>query len=134
MGYQTLLAEGGVTLAGGQRQRLAIARALVRESAVLVFDEATTALDARLERRIVQNLRCLPATKLVITHRIPAVVDADLIVVMRDGRIVEHGTHASLWAASGEYRRLAQPWFGAEAEMALAPRSPVGTSSHGGRR
>jgi ABC-type bacteriocin/lantibiotic exporter with double-glycine peptidase domain len=121
LGYQTLLAEGGVTLAGGQRQRLAIARALVQESAVLVFDEATTALDAALERRIVQNLRSLPATKLLITHRIPAVVDADLIVVMRDGRIVEQGTHASLWDADGEYRRLAEPWFGAGASPAEAP-------------
>jgi ABC-type bacteriocin/lantibiotic exporter with double-glycine peptidase domain len=123
MGYKTLLTEGGVTLAGGQRQRLAIARALLRDPAVLLLDEATTALDAQLEGDIVQNLRCHPATKLVITHRIPAIVDADLILVMRDGRIVEQGTHASLWSACGEYRSLAEPWFGAG--TGSAPLSPA---------
>jgi ABC-type bacteriocin/lantibiotic exporter with double-glycine peptidase domain len=134
MGYRTRLAEGGVTLAGGQRQRLAIARALVQESAVLVLDEATTALDAALERRIVQNLRGLPATKLVITHRIPAITDADLILVMRDGQVVEEGTHASLWAACGEYRRLAEPWFGVKAPVVSGPRALVGASPQGGDR
>jgi ABC-type multidrug transport system fused ATPase/permease subunit len=127
MGYKTLLTEGGVTLAGGQRQRLAIARALLRDPAVLLLDEATTALDAQLEGDIVQNLRCHPATKLVITHRIPAIVDADLILVMRDGRIVEQGTHASLWRACGEYRSLAEPWFGAG--TGSAPQSPAALSA-----
>jgi ATP-binding cassette subfamily B protein len=134
MGYKTLLTEGGVTLAGGQRQRLTIARALAQDSAVLLFDEATTALDAGLERRIVQNLQRLPATKIVITHRIPAIVDADLILVMRDGRVVESGTHASLWDACGEYRCLAEPWFGVEAGPAPAPLAALGATSRAAAR
>ncbi len=119
---------------GYQTQRLAIARALVQESAVLVLDETTTALDAALERRIVQNLRGLPATKLVITHRIPAITDADLILVMRDGQVVEEGTHASLWTACGEDRRLAEPWFVVKAPVVSAPRALVGASPQGGDR
>ena len=106
MGYETPVAAGGATLSGGQRQRLALARALARRPAILLLDEATSDLDTQTEARITANLAGLRATRIVIAHRLSTVVDADLIVVLEGGRIVESGTHANLLSGGGVYAML----------------------------
>ena len=97
-GYDTQLGERGVTLSGGQRQRLAIARAILADAPVLLLDEATSALDAQNEALVQAALEDVMAgrTSLVIAHRLATVLEADRIIVLEAGRIVEHGTHASL--------------------------------------
>ncbi len=116
-GYDTLLGERGVTLSGGQRQRLAIARAVLRDAPVLLLDEATSALDAENESAVQLALEKVMAgrTTLVIAHRLATVQQADRILVLDNGRIVEEGTHAKLSAAGGLYGRLAKLQFGLEA-------------------
>ena len=106
MGYETRIGECGNSLAGGQRQRLAIARALVSKPRMLLLDEATSQLDAITESRVDQNLNRLGCTRLVIAHRLSSVRNANLIVVMRDGRVVEQGRHSELLAVGGEYSEL----------------------------
>ncbi|MDB4968787.1 MAG: lantibiotic transporter permease/ATP-binding protein [Myxococcales bacterium] len=106
MGYETLLLGGGASLSGGQRQRLALARALVRRPAVLLLDEATSALDAVTERAVQEQLAALRCTRIVIAHRLSTVRDADLVVVMENGCVVERGTHAELMLRRGAYARL----------------------------
>ncbi|HEX7761483.1 MAG TPA: ABC transporter transmembrane domain-containing protein [Caulobacteraceae bacterium] len=116
-GFDTLVGERAKTLSGGQRQRLAIARALVRRSPILLLDEATSALDAENERLVQKAL--LEAmegrTTLVIAHRLATVLEADRIVVMDEGRVVEEGRHAELMAKGGLYAHLAKLQFGEEA-------------------
>lgn len=114
MGYDTRLTDGGSTLSGGQRQRLALARALLRRPELLVLDEATSALDNVTERAIHQGLARLGATVITIAHRLDTVRDADLIVVMEQGRVVEQGTHQGLLARGGAYRRLVEAGASAE--------------------
>jgi ATP-binding cassette subfamily B protein len=116
-GYDTLLGERGVTLSGGERQRLAIARAILKNAPVLLLDEATSALDAENETLVQRALDALMKgrTTLVIAHRLATIVNADRILVMEGGRIVEEGTHASLLAARGLYARLARLQFEAGA-------------------
>jgi len=106
MGYDTLLIDGGASLSGGQRQRVALARALARQPAILLLDEATSALDAVTERAVQTQLAQLPCTRVVIAHRLSTIREADLILVMDDGRVVEQGTHAELLASGGAYARL----------------------------
>jgi len=103
-----VIGERGVTLSGGQKQRTAIARAIVREPRILVLDDALSAIDSHTEREIQDRLRefMKGRTTLVITHRISAITDADLILVLDEGRVVEQGTHASLAAAGGRYAAL----------------------------
>lgn len=112
-GLDTHLGEGGARLSGGQRQRIAIARALLKDSPILLLDEATSALDAESEAAVQQALERLMQgrTSLVIAHRLATVRDADRIVVMDEGRIVEMGSHADLMAREGLYGRLARLQF-----------------------
>ncbi len=107
-GYDTLIGERGVRLSGGQRQRIAIARAVLADPRILILDEATSALDTESERLIQQGLERLlrDRTSFVIAHRLSTIAHADLIVVLRHGRIAETGTHESLMASSGLYREM----------------------------
>jgi ABC-type bacteriocin/lantibiotic exporter with double-glycine peptidase domain len=106
MGYDTLLLGGGASISGGQRQRLVLARALARKPSILLLDEATSALDTVTERAVQNQLAALQCTRIVIAHRLSTVREADLIVVMDEGRILEHGRHADLMARGGSYAQL----------------------------
>ena len=123
-GYDTPLGERGVTLSGGERQRIAIARAILKNAPVLLLDEATSALDAESETLVQGALETLMKGRstLVIAHRLATIVNADRILVVEAGRVVEEGSHASLMAANGLYSRLARLQFetGAAALTAAA--------------
>ncbi|MCK9550176.1 ABC transporter transmembrane domain-containing protein [Aquamicrobium sp.] len=116
-GYDTQVGERGVTLSGGQRQRIAIARAILRDAPILLLDEATSALDAASETLVQEALSTLmrARTTLVIAHRLATVLEADRILVMDEGRIVEEGTHRSLVIKGGLYAELARLQFDAGA-------------------
>src|SRR5215210_2487263 len=104
-GYRTMVGERGLKLSGGEKQRVAIARTILKDPRILILDEATSALDTRTEQEIQAALRQVAAerTTLVIAHRLSTVVEADEIIVLQDGSIAERGTHASLIAADGLY-------------------------------
>ncbi len=116
-GYDTQLGERGVTLSGGQRQRIALARAILRDAPILLLDEATSALDAESEQEVQKALVGVMKgrTTIVIAHRLATVKQADRIIVVEDGRIVEIGDHATLSKSGGLYSRLAELQFGLEA-------------------
>jgi ATP-binding cassette subfamily B protein len=119
-GYDSAVGERGLKLSGGEKQRVAIARTLLKNPALLVFDEATSALDTRTEKIIQAELEDIARdrTTLVIAHRLSTIVDADEILVLEHGRIVERGSHAALLAAGGRYATL---WTLQQNETALAP-------------
>ncbi|MCA0987013.1 peptidase domain-containing ABC transporter [Guptibacillus algicola] len=106
LGFQTTVSEKGVNFSGGQRQRLALARALINEPSVLVLDEATSALDNLSEEKIDASISELNCTRIIIAHRLSTIINADRILVLRDGEIVEEGNHATLINQSGYYAQL----------------------------
>ncbi|MBN2305615.1 MAG: NHLP bacteriocin export ABC transporter permease/ATPase subunit [Anaerolineae bacterium] len=108
MGMQTYISEGGSTFSGGQRQRLLIARALVTRPRIIFFDEATSALDDRSQGLVTESLQGIDATRIVIAHRLSTIVDADRILVMERGKIVETGTYEDLLKKGGVFASLAQ--------------------------
>jgi ATP-binding cassette, subfamily B, heavy metal transporter len=107
-GYETMVGERGLKLSGGEKQRVAIARTILKDPRILILDEATSALDTRTEQEIQGAFRAVMShrTTLVIAHRLSTVIDADEIIVLRDGAIEERGTHASLLARDGLYARM----------------------------
>jgi subfamily B ATP-binding cassette protein MsbA len=112
-GFDTIIGEQGVRLSGGERQRLCIARALLKNAPILILDEATSSLDSEAEMEVQKALENLMAgrTTLVIAHRLSTIQNADRIVILSDGRIVEEGRHEELLKCDGEYCRLYELQF-----------------------
>jgi ABC-type multidrug transport system fused ATPase/permease subunit len=129
--YDTVVGERGVKLSGGQRQRVSIARAILADPRILILDEATSSLDSESEAFIQEGLRYLMKgrTTFVIAHRLSTVRRADQILVLEAGRIIERGTHSSLYAAHGRYFDLYTKQHGLESNLFLAPGEGSGESS-----
>ena len=108
--YDSDIGEDGVTLSGGQRQRLSIARAIAKESPILILDEATSALDSETEKLVQSAINKMQKgkTTIIIAHRLSTIKNADRIIVLKDGEIIEQGTHKELIEVSGEYLKLTQ--------------------------
>jgi subfamily B ATP-binding cassette protein MsbA len=117
-GFETQVGESGMSLSGGERQRIAIARAILKNAPILILDEATASLDNRSEREVQSAIQALEQgrTTVVVAHRLSTVRDADMIVVLKEGRIVETGRHAELLSIEGEYSRLYALQFASEGE------------------
>jgi ATP-binding cassette subfamily B protein len=107
-GYRTLVGERGVTLSGGQKQRVAIARTLLKNPRILILDDSTSSVDTETEAQIRSAMQSLmhDRTTFIIAHRIQSIMNADLILVMEDGHIIQHGTHTSLLREDGVYRQI----------------------------
>jgi ABC-type bacteriocin/lantibiotic exporter with double-glycine peptidase domain len=135
MGYDTILSEDRSALSEGQRQRIALARAIAHNPTILLLDEATRHLDVETEKRIAQNLEGLPCTQIIIPHRLSGVRDAGMIVVLHQGTIAECGTHDALIRRDGHYARLLrqQPECG-DASVAAALRDAAPSHRSRSRR
>jgi subfamily B ATP-binding cassette protein MsbA len=122
-GYETVIGERGIKLSGGQRQRLAIARAILADPRILILDEATSSLDSENEALIQQGLAELKKgrTSFVIAHRLSTIRNADLILVMEDGQIVERGTHGELLTLDGRYKELYDKQYALERNLFVNP-------------
>lgn len=105
-GYRAEVAENGENFSGGQRQRIEIARALVKKPSLIILDEATSALDTDTEDRVMNNIKALGITSIIVAHRLSSIIDSDEIIVMNGGKIVERGTHDELMDMHGEYYSL----------------------------
>jgi ATP-binding cassette subfamily B protein len=107
-GYDTILGERGITLSGGQKQRVSIARAIIKDPKILLFDDCLSAVDTETEEKILRNLRELTVgkTTIIVSHRVSSAKDADQIIVLEDGRIIQSGTHESLIKSDGYYKEL----------------------------
>jgi ATP-binding cassette, subfamily B, heavy metal transporter len=129
-GGDTLVGERGLKLSGGEKQRVSIARTVLKRPPILVFDEATSSLDSRSEQTILAALREIAQhhTSLVIAHRLSTVVDADRILVLHQGRIVEQGSHRELLAREGHYAALWRAQQDEQAQLETAPVQPVSLS------
>jgi subfamily B ATP-binding cassette protein MsbA len=127
-GYDTVVGEMGQSLSGGQRQRVAIARAILKNAPILILDEATSALDSESESLVQKALHNLMQgkTTLVIAHRLSTVIEADRIVVLEGGAIVEQGTHQQLLGRGGTYKRLADLQFSSNSQIGEASATPRG--------
>jgi ATP-binding cassette subfamily B protein len=125
-GFKTRVGERGLKLSGGEKQRVAIARALLKQPAILIFDEATSALDSESEKAIQQELNEISRgrTTLVIAHRLSTIVDADQIVVLESGRIIERGRHAELLALGGRYAELWELQAKEAQNISVFPQAP----------
>jgi ATP-binding cassette subfamily B protein len=122
-GYDTRVGERGLKLSGGEKQRVAIARTILKDPRILILDEATSALDTGTEQDIQAALRAVARdrTTLVIAHRLSTVVDADEIIVLADGRVAERGRHAALLARDGLYARM----WALQAEQETEPEAEI---------
>jgi len=127
--YETMLGERGINLSGGQKQRATLARALARDPSILILDDALSAVDTHTEAKILDDLRIVLAgrTSFIISHRVSAVMNADQILVLDEGKIVERGTHADLLAREGTYATLLRRQM-LEEELAVGEPSLSGTA------
>jgi subfamily B ATP-binding cassette protein MsbA/ATP-binding cassette subfamily B protein AbcA/BmrA len=116
-GYETLVGERGARLSGGQRQRIALARAILKDAPILLLDEPTSALDTQSEGIVQEALDrfMVGRTALIVAHRLSTIRNADRILVLDNGQVCEEGTHDTLMAQHGLYRRLVQKQVGEEA-------------------
>jgi ATP-binding cassette subfamily B protein len=126
-GYKTLVGERGVTVSGGQKQRIAVARTLLKNPRILILDDSTSSVDTETEAQIRGAMRALMEnrTTFVIAHRIQTIMDADLILVMEDGRIVQRGTHDLLIGQEGIYRKIFEIQTRIESELKVELSSAV---------
>ena len=108
MGFETMVGERGVTLSGGQKQRTSIARALIKNPDILILDDCLSAVDAKTEVKILKNLKTImkEKTSIIISHRISAVKDADIIIVLEEGEIIQRGSHEELIHEIGIYKDI----------------------------
>ena len=113
-GYESLLGERGINLSVGQRQRVCLARAILKDPRILILDEATSSLDSESENLVQTAMENLMKnrTSIIIAHRLSTIMNADFVIVLNRGRVEEQGTHSDLWMKGGLYTRLLQQQFG----------------------
>lgn len=135
-GYETLVGERGVTLSGGQKQRLAIARTILLDPPILILDDATSSVDVETERLIQRAMVAVMRgrTTFVIAHRLSTVREADLILILQDGEIVERGTHRDLLTQRGLYQDIYELQFRPQEDMLLAAARDDGVRNDGATR